>query len=439
VNRPFRLALIVAVATGTAAALVAGCSSSPASPGAPSPSGAASSGSSSLAPATLKLSSLQTYQPGMDRVVADFEKAYPQVKINVSYYQSGDPYTTTVSTQFSAGNGPDIVMMAGGRASPVSVTAFARAGYLADLSGQPWVAGMYAPTKSNFQFGGKVYARDLGLSPLAAISYNQDYFNRHHIAVPTTFAQLLGVCKTISAQGKVPISWGAGTQAVNSNNLVTIAGGTVFASDPGWLARAEAGRTTFASTAGWRDAVQEIADMKTANCFSPGVAGVPVAQMVSDFAGGSAEMMWTYGGSDGLVLQQTPGLKIGMFAPPAPDAADSRVTVQAYGALGVNAKSPSQAQAEAFLNFVSSPAELRAYCSLNQLISGTDAAAGRITGVYAGLKPYFTGNKVLGDPTAQWPSTSMNTNAGASLQGLFTGQKSVSQVLSDLDTYLKAS
>ena len=36
---------------------------------------------------------------------------------------------------------------------------------------------------------------------------------------------------------------------------------------------------------------------------------------------------------------------------------------------------------------------------------------------------------------AMWPNTQMNTLTGTSIQGLFTGQKSVDDVLKDMDSY----
>ena len=429
-RRTLRVTLSAVTIAATAALFA--CSSSSTGSG---PSG---SGSGGLTPATLRLISLASDQPGLDRVIADWAKIHPDIKIQASYFPSGDPYTTTVSTQFSGGNGSDFVWLISGHASPTSTQVFAKAGYLADLTGESWVGTMYAPTKPLYQLDNKVYVRDLGMSPLAIVNYNKDYFAKNNLQLPQTFADFLSLCQNIAGKGMTPVSWGAATQAVNANDLAVLAGNTVFANNPNWLPDAVAGKTTFSQTPGWRAAVQQIADMKSAKCFSPGVSGVALTQMISDFANSKTAMMFTYGGLVGNVLQQTPSMKVGMFPMPAPDTADTRVTVQAAGGLGINAKTQHLADAKAFLDFISTPDEQAAFAQLSNLISPVDAVSGNLTGTYTDIKSYFSGNKVLADPTAQWPNTSYNTNTGASLQGLFTGQKSVDAVLKDMDTFFAA-
>jgi raffinose/stachyose/melibiose transport system substrate-binding protein len=430
-----KLWVTVSAAALAATAAVSACSSSASGP-APAAGGSGSSGG--LTSATLKLVSLASDQPGLDKVIADWQKVHPDITVSPTYLPAGDTYTTSVSTQFSGGNGADLVWLVAGGASPTSAQAFAKQGYLADLTSQSWVSSMYAPIKPLFQLNGKVYVRDLGVSPLAIVNYNKGYFTKNNLTIPTTFSQFLSLCRTVSAKGMVPVSWGAATEAVNANDLAVLAGNTVFANDPKWLTTAEAGKATFTGTPGWRQAVQQIADMKSANCFSPGVSGVALTQMIGDFANQSAAMMFTYGGLDGNVLTQSPNLSIGMFPMPAPVAADTRVTLQAAGGLGVNAKSAHLADAEAFLDYISTPAEQAKFATASNLISTNQADTAALTGIYADIKAYFTGNKILADPTAQWPNTSFNTNAGASIQGLFTGQKSVSAVLTDMDKFFTA-
>jgi raffinose/stachyose/melibiose transport system substrate-binding protein len=431
VPRSPRRLLLAAAAAVAAAGVATACSSSPATPSAHSSGG--------LTPATLKLAALASAQPGMDKVIADWQAAHPDVKVQATYLPAGDPYTTTVSTQFSGGNGPDLVWLTAGHASPTSAQVFAQKGYLADLSKQPWTGTMYPVTKPLFSNNGQVVVRDFGLQPLSLLNYSVSYFSQRGLQPPTTFSGLLALCRTIAGQGKTPIAWGGASEPVNANNVAVLAGNTVMSSDPGWLAQAIAGKATFAGTPGWSAALQEVLQMKSANCFSPGAGGESLNQMISDFAGGSAPMMFTTTGLIGNVLKLDPSLKVGIFAAPGPTAASTRITTQAAGGLGINAKSANLTDAEAFLTFASQPAELAKETAANSVISPLDAADGNLTGLYAGIKSYFTSNKVLADPTAQWPNTAFNTNAGSTIQGLFTGQDSVTQVLASLDKFFTTS
>lgn len=384
---------------------------------------------------SLKLAALSSYQAGFDKLIEAFEAEYPDIDIAATYYEAGQAYATTIPTQFAGGSGTDLVFVLAGQARPYSVTPFAAAGYLTDLSGASWVSSMYAPTKSLYEHDGAVMARDLGIAPLALLSYSKAYFAEHNVAIPTTFEELLGVCAQIKAEGTIPIAWAGGSAVVNANNMATLAGSTVLAEDPDWLAKRAAGEVTFAESEGWRRAVQHLADMIAGGCFSPGASGVPLAEMVTQFATGQSAMMFTSGILNGQVLQQTPDLQIGLFPPPGDVAEDTRVVVQPAGGMAVWTGTQSAEAANQFLDFISREDQAVVFARASQVIAPAEATAGNLPGLYADLASYFDKGQVLSDPTAIWPNTDMNSNVGESLQGLFTGQKTVDDVLADMDTF----
>jgi raffinose/stachyose/melibiose transport system substrate-binding protein len=397
---------------------------------------AAACGDAEAQPAgELKLAALSSYQAGFDKLIAAFEAEYPDIEIQATYYEAGQAYATAIPTQFAGGSGTDLVFVLAGQARPYSVTPFAAAGYLADLSGASWVSSMYEPTKSLYEYDGAVRARDLGIAPLALLSYDKAYFAEHDVAIPTTFDELLSVCEQIAAEGTIPIAWAGGSAVVNANNTATLAGSTVLAEDPDWLAKRAAGEVTFAESEGWRRAVQHLADMIEGGCFSPGASGAPLAAMVTEFATGQSAMMFTSGILNGMVLQQTPDLDIGVFPPPGDVPEDTRVIVQPSGGMAIWTEAASAEAANLFLDFISQEDQAAVFARASQVISPAEATAGNLPGVYADLKSYFDNGQILSDPTAIWPNTDMNSNFGESLQGLFTGQKTVDEVLADMDTF----
>jgi raffinose/stachyose/melibiose transport system substrate-binding protein len=385
---------------------------------------------------TVSLAMATTYKPGFDILIPNFNRVYPNIKINPTYITSGPPFNTAVTTQFVAGNGSDLVWNTGARTGPTSVWPFAQAGFLADLSARPWVKRMYTADKAQYTYNGKVYAYDMGLSVLALPAYNKDFFSQNNLKVPTTFAQLLSLCQKIAGMGKIPIAWAGGSPPVNANNVVALAASTVVGPDPKWLYKRLHGQTTFASTPGWRRALQMLVDMKTNKCFGPGVEAVQIPQMQQQFASGQAEMMFTYAGLNAQVLTLNPKMNIGLFPPPADNAKNTTVTVQAAGGIGLNAKSSNKDAALTFLDFLGREKQQRLFAKINALISPYDALKGNLPGFYSDLKPWFGASKVVSTITALWPNTSMGTNMGTSIQGLFTGQKTVDDVLNDLDKFI---
>jgi raffinose/stachyose/melibiose transport system substrate-binding protein len=403
--------------------------------------GAASAGSvkrDATPSGTVSMVMATTYKPGFDILIPNFNRIYPNVTVNPTYLTSGAPYTTAVTTQFAAGNGSDLVWNTGANSGPTSVWPFASAGYLTDITKSPWVPRMFDTDKKQYTYKGKVYAYDFGLSVLALPAYNKDFFAQNKIAVPKTFAQLLSVCRQIAGMGKIPIAWAGGSAAVNTNNTVALAASTVTGPDPSWLQKRLDHKTTFATTAGWRRALQMIVDMKGSNCFGPNVAADQIPQMQQEFASGQAEMMFTYAGLNAQVQVLNPTLKIGLFPPP-PDGnpANAWLTLQAAGGLGVNAKSSNPAAARQFIDFLGRAKQATLFAKINYLISPFDAKKGNLPGIYADLKPWFDKKKTVSTITAEWPNTQMGTLSGQSIQGLFTGQKTVDQVLADMDSYFE--
>jgi ABC-type glycerol-3-phosphate transport system substrate-binding protein len=217
------------------------------------------------------------------------------------------------------------------------------------------------------------------------------------------------------------------------NDVVSLAGNTVFSKDKNWYKQLLAHKTTFSGTPGWHRALQQVVDMKAANCFDPGVAAIQLPQMLTDFGSGQSEMMFTYGGLNALVLQQDPHLNIGMFSPPGDTAASTTLTTQPSGGMAMWSKTPHKAAALAFLKFMAQPKEIEIFDKLNYLISPADARAGSPPGFYAQLKPFFKSGKIVSAMVSEWPNTQIEPQAGAEMTGLFTGQEMPAQILTDMD------
>src|SRR5262249_54844800 len=137
----------------------------------------------------------------------------------------------------------------------------------------------------------------------------------------------------------------------------------------------------------------------------------------------------------GDIVKAYPNFKWGMFPPPGVKAGDTRLIVQGQGGLGISSKTSgsTRAAAQAFVNYVYGETQSRLVSRVNFLISTLDAKAGKIPTAYADLKPYFTSNKAMATVHINYPNTQYATLFGTAVQGLFTGQKTVDQVLAEMD------
>jgi raffinose/stachyose/melibiose transport system substrate-binding protein len=380
----------------------------------------------------LTMAMMNTYEPGFEQLIADFREIRPDVTIEPSYY-AADIYAQTVPTQFAGGSGSDLVYVDAGTGVQ-SVKRMVEAGHLLDLSDQGWVDSLYPATAPGYQDDGKTYGRDFGISALAVLMYDKDYFADKGFSVPEQFDGLLDLCEAIAADGLIPISMAGSSAGVDWNDVVSIAGNTVMGPDPTWLERRVAGDVTFADTEGWVAALDQLQAMKDAKCFSPGMASVNINQMLTDLGSRQAAMMFTYGGLVAPVLDQTPDMNAGMFPPPPAKGGETWLTVQASGGIGVWSKTKHAEAAKAFIDFVSQEDNIRFLADSNVLISPPDATEGNIPDAYAELAPYFESGKVINALVTEVPdSIKLEDGAGSAVQGLLSDQMDVNEVLEAID------
>jgi raffinose/stachyose/melibiose transport system substrate-binding protein len=377
------------------------------------------------------------FKPGFDILIKNFNNIYPNIKVNPTYLSVGGsaPYGTVLLTELAGGNAPDVLWTVGGRQKCWWTQVLAAGGYLDPLDGRPWVKWIPPASKSDYIYKGHIYSSELGTTAFSVMTYNKDYFQQHGLKVPQTFAQLLGLCKTISAQGHY-ISYGAiGAGGATIGNITSLAVSDVWRTDPKWFAQRLAHQTTFEATPGWHRALQQMLDMKAAGCFHQGFESVNFAQMANEFASGQAVILWTTPILLGTIFQLNPNLHFGMFPPPADKAGDSWLVMQPQGGLSLNAKASPDAKMAAlkFIDFVAREKQARLFAKINFLISTFDELKSNLPAAYADLKPWLTAGHYISIPWSQNPNTFVFGAIGPDIQGLFLGLKSIDDVLNDFD------
>ena len=155
-------------------------------------------------PVTLEVWS---WVPGLDKTVAAFEKAYPNIKIKILNLGGGPATYTKLQTAIKAGSGaPDVAQVEYG-----FLPAFADTGGLADLSKYgagdykkyfvPWTWGQVSPD------GQAVYAIPQDTGPFAMV-YRDDLLKKYGIAVPKTWADYAKAAATVKAKSGGTVKFG---------------------------------------------------------------------------------------------------------------------------------------------------------------------------------------------------------------------------------------
>jgi raffinose/stachyose/melibiose transport system substrate-binding protein len=283
--------------------------------------------------------------------------------------------------------------------------------------------------------GKHIYAYSTALS-FFAVHYNADLFKQLGLTPAKTWPQFLDLCKKLTAAGKVPVAWPPGDGSRDINLPFVLVANDVYAKDPTWNVKRAHGGATFA-TSGWRTSLQRIVDMRNNGCFSPGVAGTTSDGAIAQFASGQAAMLFLGTHSFSLF---PPTLHLGLFPGP-PDKVGDPVSVMANQTnfLAVNAATTG-AKRDAALKFIDFVARPKQSATFNRAVgvevTGFDMVSGKLPvdqfPLLKPLAPYITSHSPTA-PVYVWPNPLVASALSKGLAGLMTGQKTVDQILADMD------
>ncbi|HKI91432.1 MAG TPA: extracellular solute-binding protein, partial [Gaiellaceae bacterium] len=138
------------------------------------------------------------------KVIAAFNKVYPNVKIN--YKPVGNNVPTVLATAIAGGHPPDMADIA----QPGLVKQFADQGHLKPITyAKPVIAKNFAPAWQQLgTYNGKLYALVFKAANKSILWYNVPAFKAAGVTAPKTWAQMLKAAKTLRASGTPAYSIG---------------------------------------------------------------------------------------------------------------------------------------------------------------------------------------------------------------------------------------
>jgi raffinose/stachyose/melibiose transport system substrate-binding protein len=415
-------------------ALLAGCTSS--APTASQPTAAAAQptaaqptqAAQSSAQQTITLSFVAQGSDQLAPLVAAFEKANPTIKVNVQYLPQATLGQATV-TALQAGNAADVLYTNGGTGQLHAVFPLGKAGYLADLSQRPWAKSLPQATHDLYWDGDKLYGLPMGLS-LVGVIYNTAMFQQMGLKVPTTFSEMVDLCGKVKAAGKIPMALAGQAPGLYAQ---APAANTVYSANPGWNDDRAAGKVTFANTPGWQTALQQFDQLNKADCFQPGASGDTIVKAIQLLGSEQAAMFLAPSAAIGGIKGVAPELNVAMFPLPGPTADSTRAVTEYNDSFSVNAHSPNIDAAMKLADFLAQAEQQQSYAKILGEISVPDSVTGAVPEQYTAFGPLLQQKKAVTLPSLIWPNPAVGTALTPDMQGLVTGQKSVSDVLTDMD------
>src|SRR3954467_6435279 len=205
-----RRGLIMGLAVAALAALVAlaGCGSSSNSSSSTSSSGSKTTAANSNVKGKISIVGIWVAQEQKNfmRVVAAFNKQYPNV--SVKYNPAGDNTPTVLSTALAGGRPPDLASVG----QPGLVKQFQQQGKLKPLDfASQEINSNFGPDLVKLgTYGGKIYSIVPKGANKSTVWYNVEAFKNAGVQPPKTYDEFLQAAKTLKASGTPAYSLGAG-------------------------------------------------------------------------------------------------------------------------------------------------------------------------------------------------------------------------------------
>jgi raffinose/stachyose/melibiose transport system substrate-binding protein len=383
---------------------------------------------------TISMLALGAYQPAWSVLIPNFERAYPNITVNITY-GSNAAVSQEEATELAAGNAPDLLKVDPGCGGPTSVCALARAGDLAPMIDKPWAKRSLPLVTSLDKYRQGLFAFEPLVTPHGVFT-NDGLFAKLGLKVPQTFSQLLAVCKKAKADGTVAMDLQGASPSTVSLTILGLAIPLVFGQGTHWTAALKAGTVSFDGTEGWRQALQELVDMNNAGCFEPGAAGTFASDAL--FAQGQGLMTEGVSSHKGVIDAAGPEFPYTFHPFPATTAPGQPQTYLHLGpALGVNAHSSAQNQAAAqtFVDFIARPAQDALFARITGGLTQFEFLKGQIPAFMSDFATIFKDHQYVVQP--DFGNANVTAVFAQDGVGLITGQETPDSLLQAVDAAWK--
>lgn len=412
--------------------LLAGCSNS----GSGSGNGGGSGGSGSAKEPqtiTFAFSEANTKDTSLADVAKAYEKSHKGVTITPQKLPA-ESVAQAIATRVQGGNAPDVFAAESGTGQVNAIQPFAKAGLLLELTDPAIKSAMEPAGLAQFQYNGKLYAVSRG-SGVNGIIWNSRGAKAvgAELTVDSTFDDVLKACAAAKSKGKSLFGL-AGAVPPNPGILAQIvATSTVYGPTPDWNQQRTAGKVKFATTDGWKQALKAIQTLYKKGCFQPGATGAGFDALTNGASSGKFFGFFAPGGAAASVNAASGGRAgLTVLTMPSPSGT-TYASVSSDQVLAASAKTKSPKLVQDFLKYVASPEGQKIVAAGVGYPVGTKDAS-QLPETYKPVASILTSDKNRAFPSTEWANGKISVDLGAGVQGILTGQKTVDQVLQQLDT-----
>lgn len=294
--------------------------------------------------------SMPQYKEQIDKYLAQFaskEKTEKNIDVSIDLdMPPNDKANEILRARLAAANTPDVFTI-----NPsADIPDYYKAGYLADLTNQPFTKDLYESVKKVCTLYDKVLALPLESSSWGYL-YNKQIFEENSITPPQTLDEMKAVVEKLKSKNIKPfmLAYQDGWVAQLLHALTVQ--GTIYASKPDFVDTMNAGTGSYKDIAGIFDMIDIVNQNGTDKPFEVGyMTGA------ADFANGKAAM-WVMGTwAADPILKANPNVKLGCAPLPiSNDPKAAMLMLSVSNALAVGSQSRNKDTACDLLNYFLDP------------------------------------------------------------------------------------
>ena len=371
-------------------------------------------------------------QAVVDEIDARFMKEYPEIEVQFESIP-GDQYINLQKVKLASGDAPDVFGVHPG----TPVRDYAKAGYLMDLSAEPYIKDIQEGALLGSRgIDGKIYSVPTDQNVII-VTYSRKVFKDLGLDVPTNWNDFLSVCEKIKGAGFYPLALGNKDLWVTQLIPYAMAPSMIYAKNTDFDKEMYEGKRKFAGPE-WKAVMERYLDLDKRGYFHPGVLGTTYDQTIQLMATGRAAMVvqgnWILPG----IRSAAPDMELGMFPLPAVEKGQDIWISSAVGAtMAISSKTKNSDAARKFVAFWMRPDIMKLYLMEKKAFSAIKSVSVDFDPAAAELAPFLAKGKTYPFLDQNWPTGPQDVLFKV-IQEVFVGAKTIDQALAAIDDEWKA-
>lgn len=326
-----------------------------------------------------------------------FEKENPNIKLNFEIVP--DPqYGTAINARLAGGDAPDVF---GGHARQ-EMAIWQKAGYIEDLSGEPWVASLNAASKKLATIGGKVYQFPVGGDGLGFM-VNLDLLAKANAKIPTTLPELRTTMTRLKAANIRPLVVGFKDSWSSLVWGSMIAANSIYRVDDDADANLIAGKTKI-NSAPWRNVLKSMRDLQSFYDMKIALGLGGYDEVKNEFLAGRVAFIPFGSWIIPEFKKSNPNLKFALIPYPGnPTGTKPWASSIANASVMISASSKNKDAAKKYVAFLARPENYKKYASSANLISSLKTVKSDLANEMDPIVDAITDGRSATFPFQSWP------------------------------------